>query len=119
VRRAAGAAPEWPKRLPELTEEQERIREDFYELWLETLPRKYKLLERFDHTYPAHRAKPGERTLDVGAGTGTQLEWEDLENQDYVAVDLRENHLAQLRERSTCSSTSPTCPRRWSRSTGY
>ncbi len=92
-------APTWPKRLPELSDEQERIREDFYQLWLETLPRKYKLLERFDHRYPAKRARPGERTLDIGAGLGTQLEWEDLETQDYVATDLREDHLAELRVR--------------------
>lgn len=94
-----GRAPRWPKRLPELSDEQQRIREDFYQLWLETLPRKYKLLERFDHRYPAKRGRPGERTLDIGAGLGTQLEWEDLSTQDYVATDLREDHLAELRER--------------------
>lgn len=93
------AAPVWPKVLPELSDEQERIREDFYQVWLETLPRKYKLLERFDHRYPARRHRSGERTLEIGAGIGTQLEWEDLDDQAYVAVDIREDLLAQLRER--------------------
>ncbi len=91
--------PTWPKQLPELTEEQERIREDFYKVWLETLPRKYKMLERFDHRYPARRAQPGERTLEIGIGMGTQLEWEDLDSQEYVGIDIRDDLMDRLRER--------------------
>ncbi len=91
--------PIWPKRLPVLSDEQQRIREDFYQVWLETLPRKYKLLEWFDHSYPARRHRSGERTLDIGAGIGTQLEWEDLDDQEYVTVDVREDLAAQLLER--------------------
>ncbi len=94
-----GREPSWPKQLPELSEEQERIREDFYQLWLETLPRKYKLLERFDHRYPARRHRSGESTLDIGAGIGEQLAYEDLDDQEYVAVDLRQDMLDRLGER--------------------
>src|SRR5205807_2377910 len=46
VKRRAPAV--WPKQLPVLTEEQNRIRDDFLRVWLEVLPRKYRLLEWFD-----------------------------------------------------------------------
>lgn len=97
--RGRGREPSWPKRLPVLTDEQERIREDFYQLWLETLPRKYKLLERFDHRYPARRHRPGESTLDIGAGIGEQLAYEDLDDQEYVALDVRQDMLDRLSKR--------------------
>jgi len=88
---------EWPKRLPVLTAEQERIREDFYRVWLETLPRKYRLLEWFDHTYPARRAREGERTLEVGAGLGTQIRYERVPQAEWAAVDVRASMVEQLR----------------------
>jgi SAM-dependent methyltransferase len=94
-----GREPSWPKQLPELTDEQQRIREDFYELWLETLPRKYKALERFDHKYPARRHRSGDVTLDVGSGLGTQLEWEDLDDQEYHVLDVRQDMLDGLVEK--------------------
>jgi SAM-dependent methyltransferase len=94
-----GREPSWPKQLPVLTEEQERIREDFYQLWLKTLPAKYKMLERFDHRYPARRHRSGERTLDIGAGIGEQLAYEDLDDQEYYALDLRQDMLDRLSER--------------------
>jgi len=139
-----GREPSWPKQLPVLTAEQEQIREDFYQLWLKTLPAKYKMLERFDHRYPARRHRSGERTLDIGAGIGEQLVYEDLDDQEYYALDLRQDMLDRLSERfpeaktvladpqkeipfeddtsaastpSTCSSTCPTCRRRCARST--
>jgi ubiquinone/menaquinone biosynthesis C-methylase UbiE len=88
----------WPKQLPELTEEQNRIRDDFLQVWLETLPRKYKLLEWFDHAYPARSAVRRGRTLEVGVGIGTQLRYEPLDQQ-YHAVDLRQQMVDEVRER--------------------
>jgi ubiquinone/menaquinone biosynthesis C-methylase UbiE len=95
----ASPKPIWPKSLPRLDEEQQRIREDFYRVWLEAMPRQHKFVEWFDHGYAGRRHRSGERTLDVGAGIGTQLEWEDLDDQEYVTVDVRENLATRLKDR--------------------
>jgi SAM-dependent methyltransferase len=82
--------PQWPKTLPVLTEEQQQISEDWYRVWLPELARKYKPIDWFHHTYPTRRpAPPGGRTLEIGSGFGNQIQYEDLTDQEYVAVDLR------------------------------
>jgi SAM-dependent methyltransferase len=95
--------PHWPKVLPELTEEQRRISDDFMKHWHEVLPKRFGLIERFNHLYPVRHALPGfRRTLEVGAGLGEHLEYEKLTPEQeaaYVAVDIRENMVARLRER--------------------
>lgn len=95
-------AGKWPKRLPELTDEQRRIRDEFMKLWHEELPRKYGVVEWFNHGYPVWRRqhrRSGTRTLEIGPGLGEHLEYEDLEDQEYHAVELREPMAARLRER--------------------
>lgn len=80
----------WPKRLPVLTEEQERIREDFWEHWLTVLPERYGLVERFNHLYPLRSCSAhARRTLEIGAGRGAHLRFENLGGQQYVALELR------------------------------
>lgn len=80
----------WPKELPGLTDEQQRIREDFYTRWLTALPQKYGVIEKFNHGYPLrNRSGKYERTLDIGAGRGEHLRYEDLSNQEYTALELR------------------------------
>jgi SAM-dependent methyltransferase len=80
----------WPKRLPPLTEDQRQIREDFHKYWLGILPHRYGLVEKFNHTYPLRTLTPGvRRTLEIGAGRGGHLRFEDLESQEYVALELR------------------------------
>jgi len=93
----------WPKSLPALTPEQEAIRDDFVRHWHEVLPRKYAVVERFNHHY-ALRSLPSEvtrrvRTLEIGAGLGEHLEYEDLTGQEYTCVELRPELVARLRER--------------------
>jgi ubiquinone/menaquinone biosynthesis C-methylase UbiE len=88
----------WPKRLPVLTDEQNAIRDDFLRIWLDRLPKKYRLLEWFDHWYPSRSAVRGGRTLEVGIGIGTQLRYEPLDQQ-YSAIDLREQMVATVRSR--------------------
>ena len=61
-------ATKWPKQLPVLTDEQERVRDDFMAYWHEVLPNRYGVIERFNHGWPAKTARPGERTLEIGAG---------------------------------------------------
>jgi len=84
----------WPKTFPPLTEEQERIRDDWMHTWHEVLPKKYGMLERFNHGYVVEHA-PREflRTLEIGAGLGEHLTYERLtpeQRSNYVAVELRQ-----------------------------
>jgi SAM-dependent methyltransferase len=89
---------EWPKRLPQLTDEQRRVRDQFMTRWLEVLPNRYGLIERFNHSYPLDGDMAG-RTLELGAGLGEHLRYEDLSGQEYYAVELREELAEAIRER--------------------
>src|SRR3954453_7235143 len=79
----------WPKQLPELTHEQLRARDAFMARWLEVLPRRYGMIQRFNQTYGLEPLASG-RTLEIGAGLGEHLQYEDLANQDYYAVEIRD-----------------------------
>jgi SAM-dependent methyltransferase len=83
---------QWPKQLPELTEEQQRIYEDFKSIWLAELPKRYGIIEAFNHRYPLrslNEISDPVRTLDVGAGRGGHIVFEDLSRQEYTALELR------------------------------
>ena len=80
---------QFPKSLPELTDEQKHIREEFYKIWLEALPQRFGLIEQFNHRYPLRTFKPGVRTLDIGAGRGEHAAYEKLDQQEYVGLELR------------------------------
>ena len=86
----------WPKQVPVLTDEQASIREDFYGVWLALLPKKYGLLERFNHRYPLRTARAGAKTLEIGAGIGGQLAFERLEDQQYAVLELRKDLAQQM-----------------------
>jgi len=79
----------WPKALPFLTEDQLRIRDDFMGHWLETFPSRYGIIERFNHQYPLKSFGRYLRTLEIGAGQGTHLAYERLNQQEYVVQELR------------------------------
>jgi SAM-dependent methyltransferase len=97
-RRGRGrGAPAWPKRLPELSARQEAIRDDFMRFWLETLPDRYENWEQFNYRYALRSARPGIRTLEIGSGLGVQLGHENLDDQEYVATDLRQNLVDSIR----------------------
>jgi len=92
----------WPKRLAPLTAEQLRIRDEFMSLWHEELPQRYQVVERFNHGYSVKRVlgpRQNIRTLEVGAGLGGHLEFEDLSRQEYYALELRPEMADRLRER--------------------
>lgn len=89
----------WPKELPNLTEEQSRIRDEFMARWLSVLPNKYGVIERFNHGYAAHAVPPRGRTLEIGPGVGAHLSYENLDSQDYFAVELREELISELKSR--------------------
>ena len=68
--------------------------------WHEVLPRRYGALERFNHGWPAQTARPGERTLEIGAGLGEHLVAEpDFAKKDYVALELRAEMAEAIRRR--------------------
>jgi hypothetical protein len=95
---------QWPKIAKPLTEEGRKIHGDFIKLWLQTLPtKKYGLIETFNLTYPLRflpEVRPF-RTIEIGAGIGTHLVYEDLSIQSYHCVELRE---------SLCAGAFPASP---------
>jgi SAM-dependent methyltransferase len=97
----AGTATTWPKVLPPLTPEEERTYDAFVKQWHEVLPRRYGMLERFNHSFPVGASLPGfKRTLEIGAGLGEHLHHEKLtaeQRREYHTLELRENMAEALR----------------------
>ena len=93
----------WPKTFPPLTAEQQWISDDFMKHWHEVLPRRFGIIDRFNHNYPVkHAPKNFRRTLEIGAGLAEHVLYEKLtpeQERNYVAVELRENMVAAIRER--------------------
>jgi len=93
----------WPKEFPPLTPEQVFISNDFMRHWHEVLANKYGIIEKFNHGYVVkNSAKDFEKTLEIGAGLGEHLDYENLSEiqaVNYVASDLRENMVQKLQER--------------------
>ena len=93
----------WPKLLPELTPEQKRISDDFVHYWHEVLPRRFSLVDDFNHKYVVQNAPVDfQRTLEIGAGLGEHLCYERLtskQESNYYALELRENMASDIRIR--------------------
>lgn len=95
----------WPKILPPLTREQQRISDDFMQRWHEELAgqRRYGLIESFNHRFPV-RHSPADflTTLEIGAGLGEHLQYEKLtpaQEENYHANEFRENMAAEIRRK--------------------
>jgi ubiquinone/menaquinone biosynthesis C-methylase UbiE len=93
----------WPKTFAPLTAEQEAIRDDFMKYWHEVLPRKFGIIDRFNHQYPL-KAAPANfcRTLEIGAGIGEHLVYEQLtqeQQRNYYCVELRANMSSEIKRR--------------------
>jgi hypothetical protein len=68
------AASKWPKRFAPLTLDQERISDDFMHYWHEVLPKRYGIVDEFNHRYVVKNAPERFfRTLEIGAGIGEHL----------------------------------------------
>ena len=93
----------WPKTFPPLSAEQQRISNDFMKYWHEVLPRKFGVIDRFNHRYAVRTAPANfERTLEIGAGIGEHLLYEQLtpeQEANYYALELRPNMSAEIRRR--------------------
>jgi SAM-dependent methyltransferase len=80
----------WPKTIPTLTAGQSAIREDFMNHWLQLLPNRYGVIELINHRFAVPKCRAGGgRTLEVGAGRGAHLAYEDLCKQEYTVIELR------------------------------
>jgi SAM-dependent methyltransferase len=97
------SAGKWPKELPPLTADERLISDDFMHYWHEVLPRRYGIVDRFNHTYVVRTAPEGfVRSLEIGAGNGEHLRYERLssvQRENYFALDIRENMVAELRKK--------------------
>jgi ubiquinone/menaquinone biosynthesis C-methylase UbiE len=89
----------WPKEPVALTTAQENAREAFVLAWHEELPGKYRLIESFNQGYPAKLPPVGGKTLEVGAGIGGHLGFEDLKVQEYHVLEFRAEFCDVLRTR--------------------
>lgn len=71
--------------------------------WHEVLPRQFRLIERFNHSYSVRHAQSGfARTLEIGAGRGEHLLYErltPLQRSQYYSLELRRNMCDAIRER--------------------
>jgi ubiquinone/menaquinone biosynthesis C-methylase UbiE len=72
--------------------------EDWYAEFLgNLLPGTFGWMDSFNHRYAARTARPGLRTLEIGPGNGSHLEFEDVSSQEeYVALELRESLSNQI-----------------------
>ena len=93
----------WPKTLPPLTPEQQRINDDFVKLWHEVLPQRFGVVEKFNHNFPVNYSTAGfKTTLEIGAGLGEHLAYENLtpeQEENYFCNEFRENMAMEIRER--------------------
>ncbi|MSU45597.1 MAG: class I SAM-dependent methyltransferase [Lacunisphaera sp.] len=95
----------WPKTLPPLSTEQQVRSDQFMQLWHEELARRsrYGLVERFNHTFPVRHSPANFRTtLEIGAGLGEHLDYEQLtpeQARGYYCNEYRENMAADIRRR--------------------
>ena len=72
----------FPKIIPELTNEQKLIKDDFMEHWLKILRKKYTIVDNFNHKVVLKsRPKNFLKTLEIGAGIGEHLNYEKLNNE--------------------------------------
>jgi len=90
----------WPKQIPPLTDEQNAIRNDFMKYWLTVLPKRYGIIEKFNHGYAANKGFfKGCTTLEIGAGLGEHLDYENLKDQNYTVIELREELINEIKKK--------------------
>jgi SAM-dependent methyltransferase len=101
----------WPKERAPLTDEQSAIMEDWIREFLTSVKSaQFGWVSRFDHTFPARSASPELRTLEIGAGTGTHIQFEP--SGDYVALEASEQLAAQIPRRDGVSVVVADCEQR-------
>ena len=93
----------WPKKAPGLTMEQAKILDDWTKYWFEINRNKFSHVVDFGHCFVTQHSRKGFlRSLEIGAGLGDQLDYEDLTDEqmsNYVSVELRENMAGVMQKR--------------------
>ena len=91
----------FPKKLPNLSKKQLRIKDDFMLYWLNNLRKNYGIVEDFNHNFVVKNSKKNFlSTLEIGSGIGEHLKYENLrplQKKNYFALDKRKNILKQLK----------------------
>jgi len=90
--------------------------------WHEVLPNRYGTVERFNHNYPLRYLpnQPHFRTIEIGAGVGGHIEFEDLSRQEYHCIELRENMSVEIKKRfPAVTVTTASCQERTQFDDGY
>jgi|ERR1700733_5510232 phosphatidylethanolamine/phosphatidyl-N-methylethanolamine N-methyltransferase len=101
----------WPKERAPLTDEQSAIMEDWIREFLTSVKStRFGWVSRFDHTFPVRSASSELRTLEIGAGTGTHLQYEP--NGEYVALEASGQLAAQIPQRDGLSVVVADCEQR-------
>jgi SAM-dependent methyltransferase len=112
----------WPKLSPPLSDRERAINDDWMRYWHEVLPSRYGVIEKFNHNYPLRHLpdQPYFRTIEIGAGVGGHLEFEDLSRQDYYCIELRENMSAEIKKRFlTVNVATASCEEKTQFADGY
>jgi SAM-dependent methyltransferase len=105
---------------PRLTPEQIRIQDDWIRYFHEQLPTAHPRVLNFNHRYPLRSAWPNMRTLELGAGLGEHLGFEDLETQEYHAIELRKSMAEAIyRDYPQVSTSIGDCEKRMPYPDGY
>lgn len=90
----------WPKQIPSLTQEQITVRNDFMKYWLTVLPKRYGIVERFNHGYAAKRGFfKNCTTLEIGAGLGEHVAYEHMNEQEYTVMELRDELADEIKKK--------------------
>lgn len=101
----------WPKERAALSKEQTAIMEDWINEFLTSVKAsRFGWVSRFDHTFPIRSALPGLRTLEIGAGTGTHVQFEP--DGEYVALEASDHLAAQISPRDRLSVVVADCEER-------
>ena len=101
----------WPKERAPLTDEQSAIMEDWIREFLTTVKStRFGWVSRFDHTFPARSASSELRTLEIGAGTGSHVQFEP--SGEYVALEASDKLAAQIPQRDGLSVVIADCEQR-------
>lgn len=96
----------YPKLLKKLSPKRKKISDDFMKIWHEELKKKkFKIIEKFNHNYPAigikkYNFKKKINTLEIGAGLGTHLDYENLKYQKYYCLELRKNMIEEIKKKN-------------------
>ena len=89
----------WPKRLPPLSGEQERIHREFITYWLEVLPAKYGFVEAYHRKFILENMVNRGRALEIGAGVGAQIPHLLAHSSEYAAVEIEPDRVEAIRRR--------------------